>query len=158
MLLSFISSTTISFYSRRSEAMTLQMRTLAFSLCCLLASASHAWAAGKHKSGRGHGRWSTPSRDKNHESSGAAGSDTTSSKTGAGSTQPRSAESRTTSRESVQRESRIEFDERMLKGQSAAGVIYLFQRTPSDWKSIVEVPDSFRAHTTSVLAPAEEKK
>jgi hypothetical protein len=46
----------------------------------------------------------------------------------------------------------------MLRGQSAAGVIYLFQRTPSDWKSIVEVPDSFRARTVNVVAPVQEKK
>ena len=46
----------------------------------------------------------------------------------------------------------------MLRGQSAAGVIYLFQRTPSDWKSIVEVPDSFRARTVKVLQPTEEKQ
>ncbi len=61
-------------------------------------------------------------------------------------------------RESVRQESRIEFDERMLRGQSAAGVIYLFQRTPSDWKSTVEVPDSFRQRTVDVVTPAEEKK
>ena len=46
----------------------------------------------------------------------------------------------------------------MLRGQSAAGVIYLFQRSPSDWKSIVEVPESFRSRTVDVLTPAEEKK
>ena len=60
--------------------------------------------------------------------------------------------------ESVKQESRIEFDERMLKGQSAAGVIYLFQRTPSDWKSIVEVPGSFRPRTVEILDTAGESK
>jgi hypothetical protein len=53
----------------------------------------------------------------------------------------------------VERESRIEFDERMVRGQSAAGSIYLFQRSPSDFKSIVVVPDSFRARTVEMLAP-----
>jgi hypothetical protein len=70
----------------------------------------------------------------------------------------RPGEARAPVRESVRQESRIEFDERMLRGQSAAGVIYLFQRTPSDWKSIVEVPESFRPRTVQVLTPAEEKK
>lgn len=51
----------------------------------------------------------------------------------------------------VERESRIEFDERMVKGQSAAGAIYLFQRSPSEFKSIVQVPGSFRPRTVAVL-------
>jgi hypothetical protein len=55
----------------------------------------------------------------------------------------------------VERESRIEFDERMVRGQSAAGAIYLFQRSPSEFKSIVEVPDSFRPRTTAVLTPSK---
>ncbi len=55
--------------------------------------------------------------------------------------------------EIVEHESRIEFDERMVKGQSAAGAIFLFQRTPSEFKSIVEVPDSFRAKTVELLQP-----
>ena len=57
----------------------------------------------------------------------------------------------TTAREVVEHESRIEFDERMVKGQSAAGAIFLFQRTPSDLKSIIEVPDSFRSKTVEML-------
>ncbi len=58
-----------------------------------------------------------------------------------------------TAHEVVEHESRIEFDERMVKGQSAAGAIFLFQRTPSEFKSIVEVPDSFRVKTVDLLQP-----
>jgi hypothetical protein len=53
----------------------------------------------------------------------------------------------------VEHESRIEFDERMVRGQSAAGAIFLFQRTPSDLKSIVEVPTTFRPKTVELLTP-----
>ena len=52
----------------------------------------------------------------------------------------------------VERESRIEFDERMVRGQTASGAIYLFQRSPSEFKSIVTVPDSFRSRTTDLLS------
>jgi hypothetical protein len=52
----------------------------------------------------------------------------------------------------VERESQIEFDERMVKGQTAAGAIYLFQRSPSEFKSIVKVPDTFRPRTTGLLS------
>lgn len=55
--------------------------------------------------------------------------------------------------EVVERESNIEFDERMVKGQTAAGAIYLFQRSPSEFKSIVKVPDTFRPRTTDLLSP-----
>ncbi len=51
----------------------------------------------------------------------------------------------------VARESHIEFDERMVKGQTAAGAIYLFQRAPTEFKSIVTVPESFRSRTTALL-------
>lgn len=54
--------------------------------------------------------------------------------------------------EVVERESHIEFDERMVRGQTAAGAIYLFQRAPSEFKSVVQPPDSFRSRTTSMLA------
>jgi hypothetical protein len=53
----------------------------------------------------------------------------------------------------VERESRIEFDERMVRGQTASGSIYLFQRSPSEFKSIVTVPDSFRSRTVDEQAP-----
>jgi len=56
-------------------------------------------------------------------------------------------------REVVERESHIEFDERAVRGQTAAGAIYLFQRAPSEFKTIVQVPESFRARTVELLAP-----
>ena len=137
-------------------------RILGFALCFLLAWGANAWAAGKHQSGK-HGRASTKSstkssgqhRDALPGTNGAT--DGAAAKSSGGQTEGR-ASGQAPLRESVRQESRIEFDERMLRGQSAAGVIYLFQRTPSDWKSIVEVPDSFRERTVNVLAPAEEKK
>jgi hypothetical protein len=55
--------------------------------------------------------------------------------------------------EVVERESRIEFDERVVHGQSATGAIFLFQRAPSDFKSIVDVPDSFRDRTVELVKP-----
>jgi hypothetical protein len=58
--------------------------------------------------------------------------------------------------EVVERESHIEFDERMVRGQSAAGAIYLFRRTPSEFKSIVQVPESFRDRTTALVATPKE--
>jgi hypothetical protein len=57
--------------------------------------------------------------------------------------------------EVVEHESRIEFDERMVRGQTAAGAIFLFQRTPSELKSIVEIPTSFRERTVEVLQPRQ---
>lgn len=58
----------------------------------------------------------------------------------------------TAGHEVVEKESNIEFDERTVKGQTAAGAIYLFQRSPSEFKSIIKVPDSFRYRTTDVLS------
>jgi hypothetical protein len=59
----------------------------------------------------------------------------------------------TSAHEVVEHESRIEFDERMVHGQSAAGAIFLFQRTPSEFKSIVQVPETFRPKTVEMLQP-----
>ena len=59
----------------------------------------------------------------------------------------------TAAREVVQRESRIEFDERLVQGQTAAGAIYLFQRSDSELRSMVEPPDSFRDRTVRKLLP-----
>jgi hypothetical protein len=137
-------------------------RILGIALSCFLIWGTHALAAGKHKSG-GHGKSSTKSSTKSspqsHDTPGANGTaDGNSARAGNGQADIRSGGNQAPLRESVRQESRIEFDERMLRGQSAAGVIYLFQRTPSDWKSIVEVPESFRARTVNVVAPAEEKK
>lgn len=71
---------------------------------------------------------------------------------------PQSGDMRASTREAVRQESRIEFDERMLRGQSASGVIYLFQRTPSEFKSIVQVPDSFRPRTVEILSPGQGRR
>jgi len=137
--------------------MTHLRRILGLALCCFLAWGTNARAAGKHKSA-GHSKSSTKWAPQGHDTPGANGAaDGASVKAGSGQSDVRAA-AQAPLRESVRQESRIEFDERMLRGQSAAGVIYLFQRTPSDWKSIVEVPDSFRARTINVVAPAEEKK
>jgi hypothetical protein len=155
---------------------------LGLALLGFLAAGPSASAAGKPKS-NGHGKAATKVSAKastkastkgatkastksptkawspGQDATGANGaSDAASTRTGAAPNDPRSGGNRAPLRESVRQESRIEFDERMLKGQSAAGVIYLFQRSPSDWKSIVEVPDSFRARTVNVVAPGEEKK
>lgn len=134
--------------------MTAPTRILGIVLCLLLASAANGWAAGKRRSGRNkapaHHNAPTPTESTVEPAPGKSGAAPAESRPG----EPRPA----TARESVRQESRIEFDERMLRGQSAAGVIYLFQRSPSDWKSTVEVPDSFRQRTVKVLTPTEEKK
>jgi hypothetical protein len=137
-------------------------------ILAMLAWTADTWAAGKHKAAK-HGakvaksspKSSTRSPAKSslpvRDPSGPRASEEVSSKAGVPA-EARPGNTQTPLRESVRQESRIEFDERMLRGQSAAGVIYLFQRTPSDWKSIVEVPDSFRLRTVGLLAPVEEKK
>jgi hypothetical protein len=58
-----------------------------------------------------------------------------------------------TAHQVVERESHIEFDERMVRGQSAAGAIYLFNRSPNEFKSIVKVPEGFRPRTIALVAP-----
>ncbi len=70
-----------------------------------------------------------------------------------GGAKPRPAGAASSAHEVVEHESRIEFDERMVRGQSAAGAIFLFQRSPSELKSIVEVPDTFRPKTVEMLQP-----
>lgn len=133
--------------------MTAPTRILGIVLCLLLASAANGWAAGKRKSGRNKAPAHPSPVPTESTVEPAPG------KSGAAPAESRAGEPRpSTARESVRQESRIEFDERMLRGQSAAGVIYLFQRSPSDWKSTVEVPDSFRQRTVNVLTPTEEKK
>jgi hypothetical protein len=132
--------------------MTALPRIFALALCLLLASATNGWAAGKRKHGKGKApvhNGATPSESVVESTPGKASP---------APTETRASDPRTSARESVRQESRIEFDERMLRGQSAAGVIYLFQRSPSDWKSTVEVPDSFRQRTVDVVTPTEEKK
>jgi hypothetical protein len=47
----------------------------------------------------------------------------------------------------AERESKIEFDERLVQGQTAAGAIYLFQRGESEFLSMIKVPTTFRERT-----------
>jgi hypothetical protein len=136
--------------------MTATPRILGIAACLLVLSSGHGLAAGKRKTGV-H-KMPTPVHATPVKGTPPTTVEPAPSR---GSTAPadvRAGEARTPLKESVRQESRIEFDERMLRGQSAAGVIYLFQRTPSDWKSIVQVPDSFRSRTVQVLSSAEEKK
>ena len=137
--------------------MTIHLRILGLAICLLLASPTDALAAGKRRSGR-RGRSPAAKHDVPARAAANGTSETTAGKTKGGQAEAKGSEARAPTQESARQESRIEFDERMLRGQSAAGVIYLFQRTPSDWKSIVEVPDSFRERTVKVLAPAEERQ
>jgi hypothetical protein len=113
--------------------------------------AGTAAAAGKRRS---HGK--TPAA----QPSNGNGSATTDAGAGAAKTdvKPQNGDTRAATREAVRQESRIEFDERMLRGQSASGAIYLFQRSPSEFKSIVKVPDSFRLRTVEIISPGQEKK
>ena len=117
--------------------------------------AGAAQAAGKRKSSSHH---KTPAAQHNSDGSRTA-ADTGVAPSGkpVGDVKPQPAETRAT-RETVRQESRIEFDERMLRGQSASGVIYLFQRTPSEFKSIVQVPDSFRPRTVEVLSAGQGRR
>ena len=123
--------------------------------------AGTALAAGKRKSGS-HRK--TPAAQHSDGSSSTA-TDMGATPTGKPGTaksgvevRPQSGDTRGATRETVRQESRIEFDERMLRGQSASGVIYLFQRSPSEFKSIVQVPDSFRPRTVEILSPGQERK
>ena len=56
-------------------------------------------------------------------------------------------------RATVQRESHIEFDDRLVQGQTAAGAIYLFQRGESEFRSMIKLPESFRDRTVRQLLP-----
>ncbi len=51
----------------------------------------------------------------------------------------------------VQRESKIEFDERLVQGQTASGAIYLFERGASEFLSMVHIPSSFREKTLAKI-------
>jgi hypothetical protein len=66
--------------------------------------------------------------------------------------------SSTDGRSVVQRESHIEFDERLVQGQSAAGAIYLFQRGQSEFRSMVKPPDNFRERTVRPILPAPPRR
>lgn len=50
-------------------------------------------------------------------------------------------------KEVIKRESKIEFDERVVQGQRAQGAVYLFQRAESKFGSLVKTPGSFRERT-----------
>ncbi len=54
-------------------------------------------------------------------------------------------------REVVKRESKIEFDERVVQGQRAQGAVYLFQRAETEFRSLVRTPGSFRARTINIV-------
>ena len=129
-------------------------------LCLAWTVSGTVLAAGKRKSGP-HSK--TPAVQRSNDSSTDAeesappAGKTTTTKT-VGEAKPQPGETRAATRETVRQESRIEFDARMLRGQSASGVIYLFQRSPSEFKSIVQVPDSFRARTVEMLTPGQEKR
>jgi hypothetical protein len=118
-------------------------------------------AAGKRKSGS-HGK--VPAAQHSNGSSsraadvGAAPAGKSATAKPVAEVKPQSGDLRAGTREAVRQESRIEFDERMLRGQSASGVIYLFQRTPSEFKSIVQVPDSFRPRTVEILSPGKGRR
>ena len=119
--------------------------------------AGTSWAASKRKPGA-HGK--APAAQ--HGNGNASAAPDLDGKAGAAKpgaeAKPQPVDTRAATRETVRQESRIEFDERMLRGQSASGVIYLFQRSPSEFKSIVQVPDSFRPRTVEILAPGQDRK
>jgi hypothetical protein len=122
---------------------------------------STALAAAKRKSGA-HGK--TPAAQHSNDGGGTAAdigvvpAGKTATAKPMAEVKPQSGDMRAATREAVRQESRIEFDERMLRGQSASGVIYLFQRTPSEFKSIVQVPDSFRPRTVEILSPGQGRR
>jgi hypothetical protein len=60
---------------------------------------------------------------------------------------PRVATRAETARDVVREESKIEFDDRMVQGQTASGAIYLFQRGESEFNSMVHAPATFRERT-----------
>jgi hypothetical protein len=65
---------------------------------------------------------------------------------------------KSSAREVVQRESRIEFDERLVQGQTASGAVYLFQRGEAEFHSMVNVPTAFRDRTVRQLYPSPQKR
>jgi hypothetical protein len=60
---------------------------------------------------------------------------------------PRAATRTEAARDVVREESKIEFDDRMVQGQTASGAIYLFQRGESEFNSMVHAPTTFRERT-----------
>lgn len=60
-------------------------------------------------------------------------------------------------RELVQRESKIEFDDRLVQGQRAQGAVYLFQRGELKFSTLVKKPTTFKDRTLTSVYGAEEK-
>jgi len=58
----------------------------------------------------------------------------------------------------IKRGERIEFDERLIQGQTAkAGALYLFDRKPSDLRSMVHERESYRTEMVEQVFPQESK-
>ncbi|MCC6809076.1 MAG: hypothetical protein IT381_16730 [Deltaproteobacteria bacterium] len=64
---------------------------------------------------------------------------------------PAEAKQEAPSREVIKRESKIEFDERVVQGQRAQGAVYLFQRAESRFTSLVKTPSTFRERTVKTV-------
>jgi len=132
--------------------MTIQIRLFSLVISLLLVLGTDAMAASKRRHRGGKRRPAASKHVPKHADPAPSAHGNGAEKNGgAAQVDTRSEEKAPARAESLKQESRIEFDERMLKGQTASGVIYLFQRTPSDWKSIVEVPESFRPRTVEIL-------
>jgi hypothetical protein len=57
----------------------------------------------------------------------------------------------------IKRGERIEFDERLIQGQTAkAGAIYLFDRKPNDLRSMVHERESYRDEIVREIFPEQE--
>jgi hypothetical protein len=57
----------------------------------------------------------------------------------------------------IKRGDRIEFDERLIQGQTAkAGALYLFDRKPSDLRSMVHERSSYRTEIVHEIFPRQE--
>ena len=62
-------------------------------------------------------------------------------------------------RKTLQRGERVEFDARLIQGQSAkAGAVYLFARVATNLKSMVKERTSFRDKVVRTVYPTEEAK
>lgn len=61
--------------------------------------------------------------------------------------------------DAIRRGERVEFDERLIQGQTAkAGAVYLFERMSSDLRSMVKERRSYREEVVETVFPSEEKK
>ncbi len=58
--------------------------------------------------------------------------------------------------DAIRRGERVEFDERLIQGQTAkAGAVYLFERMSSDLRSMVKERSSYRDEVVEVVFPPE---